>query len=176
MKNLIRIFLIVLIAGSAIGLHTSCSEDNDCSMDGRPMIYCNLFTIDPETKQQLNDTLDSLTITAFGTDSIILNNQKNVHSLMLPLRYTKDSTVFILRYDYPTFTDRSDTLILTYSNIPYFQSIECGYMMKQTLTGDSIRKTKNKNQKYQLESIKVLSKEANSHEIKNLQLFYKYHN
>ncbi len=46
----------------------------------------------------MNDTLDSLTITAFGTDSIILNNQKRVHGLSLPLRYTADSTVLVFHY------------------------------------------------------------------------------
>ena len=32
MKNLIRLFLILFVAGIAIGTHTSCSEDSDCSI------------------------------------------------------------------------------------------------------------------------------------------------
>lgn len=86
MKNLIRIFLIVVIVGAGISIGSSCSDENDCSLAGRPMMYCTLYTIDEITDLRVNDTLDSLTITALRTDSIILNNQKKVHTLMLPLR------------------------------------------------------------------------------------------
>ena len=100
MKNLIRIFLILTIIGGAVSLHSACSDENDCSLAGRPMMYCTIYTINPDNPTiALKDTLDSLTITALGTDSIILNNEKNVHTLMLPLRYTSDTTVFIFRYD-----------------------------------------------------------------------------
>ena len=99
MKNLIRIFLILLIVGGAISIHSSCSDENDCSLAGRPMMYCTFKSIDKTLVPNViaNDTLDSLTITALGTDSIILNNEKKVHKVMLPLRYTSDSTIFILR-------------------------------------------------------------------------------
>ena len=86
MKNLVRIFFLLIIVGAAIGIHSSCSDENDCSLAGRPMMYCTLYTLDEITDDRVKDTLDSLTITALGTDSIILNNEKNVHTLMLPLR------------------------------------------------------------------------------------------
>ena len=135
MKNLIRIFLIVVIVGAGISIGSSCSDENDCSLAGRPMMYCTLYTIDEITDLRVNDTLDSLTITALGTDSIILNNQKKVHTLMLPLRYTSDTTVFILWYNpnSPTNKKDVDTLYIIQKNTPYFQSMECGYMMKQNI-------------------------------------------
>lgn len=58
--------------------------------DGTPMVNCILYRVDPETQYVENDTLDSLTVTAYGTDSIIINNQKKVHDISLPLRYTED--------------------------------------------------------------------------------------
>lgn len=83
MKNLIRIFLILTIIGGAVSLHSACSDENDCSLAGRPMMYCTIYTINPDNPTiALKDTLDSLTITALGTDSIILNNEKNVHTLI----------------------------------------------------------------------------------------------
>ena len=118
MKNLIRIFLIVVIVGASISIGSSCSDENDCSLAGRPMMYCTLYTIDEITDRRVNDTLDSLTITALGTDSIILNNQKKVHTLMLPLRYTSDTTVFILWYNpnSPTNKKDVDTLYIIQKN------------------------------------------------------------
>ena len=113
MKNLIRIFLILTIIGGAVSLHSACSDENDCSLAGRPMMYCTIYTINPDNPTiALKDTLDSLTITALGTDSIILNNEKNVHTLMLPLRYTSDTTVFIFRYDPKRREKDFDTLYI----------------------------------------------------------------
>lgn len=181
MKNLIRIFLILIIVGGAVSIHSSCSEENDCSMSGRPMMYCTLYTINPDFPDvRLNDTLDSLTITALGTDSIILNNEKNVHTLMLPLRYTSDSTVFIFKYDPVRRPDDVDTLYIVQQNNPYFQSMECGYMMRQNIIsaafGDPGRPGNPElgGQPYQIDSLYILNKEANANEIQNLQIFYNY--
>ena len=174
MKNLIRIFLIVVIVGASISIGSSCSDENDCSLAGRPMMYCTLYTIDEITDRRVNDTLDSLTITALGTDSIILNNQKKVHTLMLPLRYTSDTTVFILWYNpnSPTNKKDVDTLYIIQKNTPYFQSMECGYMMKQNILSTKFGNTKNSSER--IDSLHIQNKEANTNEIENLQIFYRY--
>lgn len=65
-----------------------------------------------------NDTLDSLTVTALGTDSIIINNQKKVHTLSLPLRFTSDSTVFIFYYAYREDPTLCDTVYIKQDNTP----------------------------------------------------------
>ena len=88
MKKLIKLVLFLMVAYPLTGaILSACSEESDCSMTGRPMVYAKMYTINPETKAVLNDTLDSLSVTAFGTDSIIINNQKKVHDIALPLRY-----------------------------------------------------------------------------------------
>lgn len=173
MKNLVRIFLLLIIVGTAVSIHSSCSDENDCSLAGRPMMYCTFKTINPDDKTRaLNDTLDSLTIRALGTDSIILNNEKNVHKLMLPLRYTSDSTVFIFQYDPVRRPYDMDTLYIVQQNTPYFQSMECGYMMKQNIISAKFGNRANSSEK--IDSIYFRNKEANTNEIENLQIFFKY--
>lgn len=173
MKNLVRIFLLLIIVGAAVSIHSSCSDENDCSLAGRPMMYCTFKTINPDDKTiSLNDTLDSLTIKALGTDSIILNNEKKVHKIMLPLRYTSDSTVFILQYNPVDNPDDVDTLYIVQQNTPYFQSMECGYMMKQNIISTKFGNRANSSEK--IDSIYFRNKEANSNEIENLQIFFKY--
>ena len=173
MKILIRLFLVLLIACLGVGIGTSCSEDNDCSLAGRAMMNCTFYSINPETKAVLKDTLDSLTVTAFGTDSIILNNQKKVHTLQLPLRYTSDSTVFILHYDYKRRPTYVDTLYVVQKNTPYFQSMECGYTMKQliqkTTYGNGVIKGKTR-----IDSLHILNNNANTNGTQNLEIFYQY--
>lgn len=173
MKNLIRIFLILTIIGGAISINSSCSDENDCSMAGRPMIYCTFKTNNPDDNNAVqNDTLDSLTVRAMGTDSIILNNEKDVHTVMLPLRYTSDSTVFIFQYDPTRNPLNQDTVYIVQENTPYFQSMECGYMMKQNIVSSSFGNRTNSTE--QITSIELRNKEANSNEIENLQIFFNY--
>ena len=144
-----------------ISIVVSCSEEEDCSMATRAMLQCNLYTIDPETQMVENDTLDSLTVTAYGTDSIIINNQKKVHDLVLPLRYTVDSTKLVFRYS----KINVDTIVIYHTNTPYFLSMDCGYQMQQAIT--SIRYTRRN-----LDSIFVSNKEANIYGRENIKLFY----
>lgn len=174
MKNLARLFLSILVVSAVMGIYSSCADENDCSLAGRPMMYCTLYTIDPDTRTMRNDTLDSLTITAAGTDSIILNNEKEVHTLMLPLRYTKDSTAFIFHYD-PVGNPRyTDTLYIIQKNTPYFQSMECGYMMKQNILSATFGELGRNAQPDRIDSLYLRNKEANTNEIENLQIFLRY--
>ena len=124
-------------------------------------MQCYLYTSDPDTKVVSNDTLDSLTVTAFGTDSVIINNQKKVHDLSLPLRYTADSTVLVFHYS-KTLTD---TLVIHQTNTPYFLSMDCGYQMKQAITG--VRYSR-----HSLDSIRIANKEAGIYGAENLKVFY----
>ena len=80
MKNLVRIFFLLIIVGAAIGIHSSCSDENDCSMAGRPMMYCTFKTNDPDNDNAvLNDTLDSLTVRAMGTDSTLFSTMRKMY-------------------------------------------------------------------------------------------------
>ena len=116
MKTLVRFIMFGAVLFPVFSIAISCSEEADCSMTTRAMMQCYLYTLDPDTKVVSNDTLDSLTVTAFGTDSVIINNQKKVHDLSLPLRYTADSTVLVFHYS-KTLTD---TLVIPQTNTPFF--------------------------------------------------------
>ena len=65
MRKLVKLILLCLIAYPIISIVSSCSEEEDCSMNARPMMQCYLYKIDGETERVVNDTLDSLTITAY---------------------------------------------------------------------------------------------------------------
>lgn len=160
MKTLIRIIIFGAILYPVMSVIISCSEEADCSMATRAMMQCNLYTID---EQQIvrKDTLDSLTVTAFGTDSVIINNQKKVHDLSLPLRYTADSTVLVFHYS----ETRRDTLTIRQTNTPYFLSMDCGYQMKQAIRSVDYSR-------HDLDSIYISNKEASIYGTENLKLFY----
>lgn len=145
-----------------ISIVFSCSEEEDCSMtDNRPMMNCRLYTIDPETLSERKDTLDSLTVTAFGTDSIIINRMSQVKDISLPLRYAVDSTQLIFSYS----GGKRDTVTILHNNTPYFVSMDCGFQMKQVITG--VRHTR-----ILLDSIDIKNNETGIYGEENLKLFY----
>lgn len=161
MKALVKFIITGAFLFPILSVVISCSEEADCSMATRAMMQCYFYTLDPETEAVSNDTLDSLTVTAFGTDSIIINNQKKVHDLSLPLRYTADSTVLVFRYS-KTLTD---TLVVYQTNTPYFLSMDCGYQMKQSIKDVNYSR-------HSLDSIRIVNKEAGIYGTENLKLFY----
>ena len=161
MKALVKFIITGAFLFPILSVVISCSEEADCSMATRAMMQCYFYTLDPETEVVSNDTLDSLTVTAFGTDSIIINNQKKVHDLSLPLRYTADSTVLVFRYS-KTLTD---TVVVYQTNTPYFLSMDCGYQMKQSIKDVNYSR-------HSLDSIRIVNKEAGIYGTENLKLFY----
>lgn len=160
MKALVKFIIFGVILCPVISIVVSCSEEADCSMATRAMIQCYLYTIDDGQRVQ-NDTLDSLTVTAYDTDSIIINNQKRVHDLSLPLRYTADSTVLVFHYS----RIRRDTLIIRQTSTPYFLSMDCGYQMRQAIRSISYSR-------HQLDSLYISNNEASIYGTENLKLFY----
>ncbi len=161
MKNLVRLIIFGALLCPIISLIISCSEDEDCTDATRPMMQCNLYTINTSTNTISRDTLDSLTITAFSTDSIIINNEEDVCALSLPLRYAADSTGLIFHYS----GTKNDTIIVYHTNTPYFLSMDCGYQMKQVITSVSYSR-------YALDSISITDNEAGINGTENLKLFY----
>ncbi len=55
MKNLIRIFLLLIIVGGAVSIHTSCSDENDCSLAGRPQVtlLCSYSDTIPNVEKKI---------------------------------------------------------------------------------------------------------------------------
>lgn len=156
-------FRLTLAALTAAALLVSgaCSEEEDCSLNARPMMQCNLYTLDTETGLPEAVVLNQLTVTAEGTDSVIINRMENVKALSLPLCYGADSTQLVFHYS----DGRTDHVLVRHTNTPYFLSMDCGYQMKQTITGVSYTRTV-------LDSIALINNEAGIYERENLKLFY----
>lgn len=156
-KSLWPLLLVV-----ALGAMQSCDEEEDCSLNARPMMTCNLYQASPETAGAfIPDTLEQLTITAYGTDSIILNREQKVKALTLPLCYSADSTHLVFHYE----DGATDEVIIRHDNTPYFLSMECGYQMKQAIRSVSYTKVR-------LDSITISYNEAGIYGRENLKLYY----
>ena len=166
MKTFIKLLLVILIACPfTTSLLSSCAEESDCSVAGRPMLRGNFYQGLDERGDNIRVTVNYLTVRAFGTDSIILNAKEKADSITLPLRYTADSTVFVFQYNKED-PKQADTITILHKNTPFFISVDCGYEVKQTLTDKKF--TKNF-----LDTIHVRNQDTNVDGTENLRFIFK---
>ncbi|MDR0746147.1 MAG: calcium-binding protein P [Mediterranea sp.] len=165
MKELVKLALILMIACPLAGtIVSSCAGESDCSTAGRAMLWSSVYRLDGAAA--VNDTLDSLTVTALHTDIVLLNKMKDVTRFGLPLKYTNDTTRWVFDYG----EQIRDTIVIWYTNTPEFVSMDCGYEMKQVVLGLSYSTRNNR-----LDSIRVTNTSTNTDETKNLELYFRYH-
>lgn len=162
MKKRLRFPLSILASLWAITLlFVACSEDSDCSMTARTYMVCNFYKYGASKNIILKDTLKTLTVKALGTDSILLNQEQNIHTIEAPLRYTKDTTAIVLQFsENPA---KNDTVWVTHHNTPFFISVECGYQVKQDIE-KVLRFTK-----HTLDEVTLSNPEANNYGKENLK-------
>ncbi|NMA73692.1 MAG: calcium-binding protein P [Bacteroidales bacterium] len=163
MKQLAYLFLMFISCPFIIIMLTACDEDEDCSATERQMMWCGIYTfLNEESDKVINDTIPLLTITSYGTDSILVNNQENVVQLDLPLAYLNDSTVFVFNYS----EDEKDTLIVKHKNTSYFISMDCGFQTQHEITEVYFKGSV-------LDSVHLSKNEANNNGSENIKLFYR---
>ena len=163
MKPLAYLFLVLVSCPFIVVLFTACNEDEDCSATERQMMWCGIYTfLNEESDKVINDTIPFLTVTAWDTDSIIVNKQEKVVQLDLPLRYTEDSTVFVFAYS----ETEKDTLVVKHSNTHYFISMDCGFQTKHEIKDIYFKGSV-------LDSVYLRKNEANNNGEENIKLFYR---
>jgi len=136
MRQLLKWILVGVCCCVGMTLNMACTEEADCTDTTRPSLNLTFYSFVPDTLPDgdIKDSLvliawDTLTITAFETDSVIINKDVSVSSVSLPLRYASETTTLVLHY-----TDSlRDTLTVQHHNTPYFLNMDCGYQMKQDL-------------------------------------------
>lgn len=167
-----RIIPFILMLGCITGIVCSCAEDDDCSGNARQMLTANILTVISTDSAQWETpyTLDVLNIYAFGTDSIIDNDDTNVSSLSLPLRTNVEETTLVFSYvlrseDTSPQNYDKDTIVFRHENTPYFLTLDCNFVVKQRLT--DLQYTT-----HVLDSIVIVNPTASNDGTENIKIYY----
>lgn len=151
-----------LLAG-VLAVLMACSEEEDCSMNARPMLWCHFYHLNEESgRPEAVQLQTTLSVTAEGTDSVIVNRESNPKQLSLPLRYAGEETRLVLDYDNGT---RYDTICIRHTNTPYYLSMDCGYQMKQW--ANEVEYTR-----HVIDSVHIANSELSAYEVENLKIFF----
>lgn len=120
MHKFFRTFCLATVLAAA-GLFPACSNI-DCPLDNVVELTCNLYTAEERTALTLTDTL---TITAAGTDSVLLNRAEGISSFSLPMSYLANADTLLFRFSNTRGKAATDTLFIQHTNLPHFENLDC---------------------------------------------------
>lgn len=108
--------LATLILGTAA---LAACDSIDCTLYNTVSLTCTFYSEGKAVK-----LTDTLTVSALGTDSILVNSMVGASQLDLPLSYAQDRDTLVLHV-YGQDFDARDTLWVEKTNTPHFESPDC---------------------------------------------------
>lgn len=126
MNNRIGVILVLLV--SALSQLLSCGI-TECYENTSSIPLAGLYS--DSTLSSVS--IDSITVYGIGApgDSILLDNQSSITQIYLPFRVDNGGvTQYVFHYEQSAISDSiyNDTLTFVYTEIPHFESYECGAM------------------------------------------------
>ena len=108
--------LAIMAAGMAL---LAACDTIDCTLYNTATLTCSFYSEGKTVK-----LTDTLTVSALGTDSVLVNRMVGASTLDLPLSYSQPCDTIVLHVYGPDF-DARDTLWVEKSNTPHFESPDC---------------------------------------------------
>lgn len=112
---------------------TGCNDDG-CTLNNIVLARYGFYKPTGEGVIQATALSGTLTVRAFGTDSILVNQEQGARGLTLPMSYYHDADTLVLEYFDETLLGR-DTIIVGKSNTPHHESVDCPTAMFHVITG-----------------------------------------
>ena len=124
-----RLYILYLVLCTLLA---GC-EGIDCPLNNVVGLHIGFYS--SESGEQVS-VLDTLTITAEGTDSVLFNRGVKTSQVTLPMSYWQDEDVFRLTFiETSTRATRSITLRAAKTNIQHYENPDCPSTMFHQLTG-----------------------------------------
>lgn len=154
-------------AVSMLMLVSGCSNI-ECPLDNIVVMTCGLYTTDTHEHLKLQETLDVLPM---GKDTVLLNCASDITDFMLPLRQAADADTFLLRFTGRTGQVSTDTLIVSHTNTPHYESIECPATVFHTLTDVKWKHQEGTDFPLSIDSVALVRTVVNYDDVENLRIY-----
>lgn len=135
--------------------------DTECTTTNTAYVHYGFYS---QTDSHISFT-GSITVTAAGTDSVLINQESGLSEMELPLRYTSARDTFVVRYS----ETMADSIYVEHDNIPHFISMDCGMGMYHHILGVS-------STHYAIDSIKLVNQEVNYDAAEHIKIYYTINN
>lgn len=157
---------LLLTCCTALSL-TSCSNI-DCPLDNVVSMQCNLFSYETKSAYTLTD---ELTVTPAGRDTVLLNKATNIQSFLLPLKEAGERDTLLLHFSNTADQSATDTLFVTHTLHPHFESLDCPSSVFHTIT--AVRATSHALSEMPLtiDSVSLVRSIVNYDDVENIRIF-----
>lgn len=122
--------LPLALSSVLLAVAAGCSNI-DCPLDNVVTMQCNLYA--KETLSPLTLT-HVLTVSPAGRDTVLLNQATGITSFLLPLKEGATQDTLLLHLSDETGRFAVDTLFVTHTPQPHFESVDCPASVFHTLT------------------------------------------
>ncbi len=114
-------------------LTAGCDSGYDCALENIAYNCIKFYTVGTDSIEKEYALPEALTVSVMinGQAAIAVNHVTNAKEIKLPMCYTATCDTVIMNF----FDSYNDTLYIGHSNIPIYQSMECGVIMHHRLTG-----------------------------------------
>lgn len=150
---------VLFLAGIISLLFIGSCDTIDCTLNNTVAMTCNFFQDGKAV--QLNDTL---TITAAGTDSVLVNRKLGASSLTLPLSFFNPVDTLLLNVRNANYAV-TDTLWIEKTSYNHFESPDCPVNMFHNIT--AVRSTH-----LFIDTVTISRKEVDFYQDENLQIHF----
>ncbi len=163
-KTLKGITACLPIAAGILAAGTSC-ETYDCPLNNVVYSTYTFYAVTDEGDVAVS-ILDTLTITAAGTDSILINQLQNGSSVELPVSYTAPTDTLVLHFTDTLQHTRRDTIWIDKENYPHYESPNCPTAMFHYVT--ATRWTS-----WLIDSVTIVNPNINYNASENFRIYFR---
>ena len=144
---------------TCLALLASCDQV-DCTLDNSVSYTCNFYS--EGSKVTLNDVI---TVTACGTDSVLINQMQGVPGIELPMSYWNEQDTLVLHITGNSY-EMKDTIWVKKNNIPHFESPDCPTKMFHFITEVNSTHTF-------IDSLSLVNPTVNYADVENIQIHFR---
>ncbi|MCD8317603.1 MAG: DUF6452 family protein [Paraprevotella sp.] len=155
-------FILTIL--STLAAIVAC-ESTDCPINNVVYSTYGFYARTTEGESAIK-VLDTLTITASGTDSILINRLQNGSKVELPVSYSAPTDTLIFHFTDTLLRTQRDTLWLDKENSPHYESPDCPTSMFHYVT--AIRWTS-----HLIDSVSIENPNINYNVSENFKIYFR---
>lgn len=160
--------LWLLILNVLLLLNTLSCTEVECPIDSVVVMTCGIYDADSKEKYELRETL---TVTPFGKDTVLLNSATGIQDFVFPLRIIESCDTMLFHFIDDKGLNTTDTLFISHENIPHFEAVECPTTYFHKLTNITFSNDCGLSSRVKIDSVDIVRDLVDYYDVENIQIY-----
>ena len=158
----------MLILNVLLLLNTLSCTEVECPIDSVVVMTCGIYDADSKEKYELRETL---TVTPFGKDTVLLNSATGIQDFVFPLRIIESCDTILFHFIAHKVLIATDTLFISHENIPHFEAVECPTTYFHKLTNITFSNDCGLSSRVKIDSVDIVRDLVDYYDVENIQIY-----